>query len=224
MPDNLKSGVTRAHPYEPTVNRTYREMARHYRMAVPPARPGRPTAKAKTVVRLVERRIPECLRNERFTSFGELNARIPELRDRIYAAPLQKRPESRRELFEPLDRPALQPLPARPHEFAEWRVARVHTDCHVAVEGHCCSAPVSPVRRKLDVRLGERTVNLLNNGTRVALHVRSHERQRCTTCPQHRRRAHREHLRRTPERLRNGRKFPQDHFRGCLVCFPIIKL
>lgn len=195
VPDNLKSGVTRAHPYEPTVNRTHREIARKYRMAVLPARPGRPKAKAKAAVCLVERRVPKGLGNERFTSLGELIARIAELRDRINAAPLQKRPESRRELFEPPDRPALQPLPDQPHEFAEWRVARVRLDYHVAVEGHCYSAPVSPVRQRVDVRLGERTVELLHNGTRVALHVRSHERQRSTTCPQHRPRAHREHLR-----------------------------
>ena len=42
VPDNLKSGVTKADLYEPTVNATYLEMARHYHMAVLPARPGRP--------------------------------------------------------------------------------------------------------------------------------------------------------------------------------------
>ena len=40
VPDNLKSGVTRACFYEPTVQRSYEHMALHYGTAVLPARPG----------------------------------------------------------------------------------------------------------------------------------------------------------------------------------------
>ena len=36
--DNLKSGVTKACFYEPTVNRAYAEMAAHYDTAIVPAR------------------------------------------------------------------------------------------------------------------------------------------------------------------------------------------
>jgi transposase len=42
VPDNLKSGVTKACRYEPSVNRTYEEMAAHYSVAVVPARPLKP--------------------------------------------------------------------------------------------------------------------------------------------------------------------------------------
>ena len=37
--DNLKAGITKASFYEPMVNRTYADMARHYRTAIVPARP-----------------------------------------------------------------------------------------------------------------------------------------------------------------------------------------
>src|SRR5437667_5957036 len=46
VPDNLKSGVTKACRYEPSVNRTYEEMAAHYSVAVVPARPLKPRDKA----------------------------------------------------------------------------------------------------------------------------------------------------------------------------------
>ncbi len=46
VPDNLKSGVTKACRYEPAVNRTYEEMASHYGVAVVPARPMKPRDKA----------------------------------------------------------------------------------------------------------------------------------------------------------------------------------
>ncbi len=39
VPDNLRSGVTRANRYEPDLNPTYQEMAEHYGVAIIPARP-----------------------------------------------------------------------------------------------------------------------------------------------------------------------------------------
>jgi transposase len=43
--DNLKAGITKASFYEPMVNRTYADMARHYRTAIVPARPYKPRDK-----------------------------------------------------------------------------------------------------------------------------------------------------------------------------------
>lgn len=50
VPDNLKSGVTIAHRYEPEINRTYAELARHYGAVVIPARVATPTDKPKVEV------------------------------------------------------------------------------------------------------------------------------------------------------------------------------
>jgi transposase len=46
VPDNPRTGVTRACRYEPDLNRTYLEMAQHYGIAVLPARPRKPRDKA----------------------------------------------------------------------------------------------------------------------------------------------------------------------------------
>jgi hypothetical protein len=63
--DNLKSGITKACFYEPTVNRTYADMAAHYRTAIIPARPYKPRDKAKVEVgvQVVQRWILARLRN-----------------------------------------------------------------------------------------------------------------------------------------------------------------
>ena len=55
--DNLRSGITRACFYEPLVNRTYADMARHYGTAVIPARPykARDKAKVEVGVQVVQR-------------------------------------------------------------------------------------------------------------------------------------------------------------------------
>ena len=47
VPDNPKVGITRADRYEPDLQRSYEEMAGHYRCVVIPARPYRPKDKAQ---------------------------------------------------------------------------------------------------------------------------------------------------------------------------------
>src|SRR3978361_959149 len=73
--DNLKAGITKACFYEPTVNRTYADMAAHYRTAIIPARPYKPRDKAKVEVgvQVVQRWILARLRNRRFFSLAEVN-------------------------------------------------------------------------------------------------------------------------------------------------------
>jgi len=50
VPDNPKVGVTGANWYEPGLNRTYLDLATHYRTAILPARPRKPRDKAKVEV------------------------------------------------------------------------------------------------------------------------------------------------------------------------------
>ena len=83
--DNLKAGITKACFYEPTVNRTYADMAAHYRTAIIPASPYRPRDKAKVEVgvQVMQRWILARLRNRRFFSLAELNRAIRELADNL---------------------------------------------------------------------------------------------------------------------------------------------
>lgn len=57
--DNLKSGVAHACPYDPEINPTFAEIARHYGIAVLPTRVRKPKDKAKVEsgVLQVQRRI-----------------------------------------------------------------------------------------------------------------------------------------------------------------------
>ena len=138
MPDNLRSGVSRAHRYEPDLNPTCHDLARHYGVAVLPARVRRPRdkAKAEVAVQVVERWILAALRHRTFFSLVELNAAIAELLERLNTRRFRKLPGSRRSQFEQLDRPALRPLPDSPYVFAEWKAVRVSMDYHVEVDGH----------------------------------------------------------------------------------------
>ena len=236
VPDNLKSGVVRAHRYEPQLNPTYREWGEHYGVAVLPARPGRPRDKAKVEagVLVAERWILARLRNQRMFSLGELNEAIAVLLEPLNTQPFKKLPGSRRSLFESLERPAMRPLPARPYEYAEWKKVRVSVDYHVAVDRHYYSAPYQLLKQQLDARITARTVELLHKGRRVASHRRSDRRGAHTTVPEHMPRAHRAYAEWTPKRLirwagKSGpctaalierilatRVHPQQGFRSCL--------
>lgn len=70
--DNLKSAVIRACFHEPTINRSYTDLARHYGTAILPARPYKPKDKAKveSAVLLVQRWIVAKLRNRTFFSLA----------------------------------------------------------------------------------------------------------------------------------------------------------
>ena len=48
VPDQLRTGVTDPCRYEPTIQRTYADWARHYGTAIVPARPAKPRDKAKS--------------------------------------------------------------------------------------------------------------------------------------------------------------------------------
>ena len=148
--DNLKSGIAKACFYEPTVNRTYAEMAAHYNTAIVPARPYKPRDKAKVeaAVQVATRFIIAKLRNRRFFSLTALNAAIAELVAQLNDRMSRHLGASRRALFEELDRPALKPLPAEPYVFAAWKECRVGLDYHVEIESTTTRRPMASCARK----------------------------------------------------------------------------
>ena len=236
VPDNLKSGVTKACRYEPDVNLTYEEMARHYGVAVVPARPRKPRDKAKVEagVLLVERWILAAIRKRTFFSLGELNEAIAELLVRLNEHPFRKREGSRQSLFETLDRPALKPLPAERYQHGEWKTVRVNIDYHVEFDRHCYSVPYQLIQQQVEIRATATTVEIFHKGTRVASHARSHAAHRCTTTHEHRPKAHQRHLEWTPsrivewsskigpetarvvDRILDGKPHPEQGYRSCL--------
>src|SRR3546814_5334577 len=85
VPDNAKVAVIKACLYDPQVNRSYAEMARHYGATCLPTRPRKPRDKAKVeaCVGIVERWLFGRLRNQIFYSLAELNAAIAALIARL---------------------------------------------------------------------------------------------------------------------------------------------
>jgi transposase len=244
IPDNAKTGVSRACRYDPDLNPTYQQMAMHYGVGVVPARPYRPRDKAKVEsgVLVVERWIMAALRNRRFFGIEELNRAIRELLVKLNQRPFRKRPgSSRTSLFETLDRPALAPLPGERFDLSEWAKARVNIDYHVVFGGNYYSVPYHLVQELVEIRSMPTTVEIFHKGRRVASHLRSCGSGQTMTNAEHRPRSHREHLEWTPsrmvnwartigpytaqlfERIMGDKPHPEMGYRGCLGIIRLAK-
>ena len=133
---------------------------------------------------------------------AEVNEAIAELLMKLNQRRFRKRPGTRAELFEQLDRPALRPLPTHRYEVGEWETARVNLDYHVeAKHRHFYSVPHALVHQPVELRCTATTVEIFRRGVRVASHVRSGQKGKATTWPAHRPKAHQKYLDRTPSRL-----------------------
>lgn len=202
VPDNLRSAVSKPCRYAPQPNDTYQEMARHYGVAILPARPYKPQdkAKAEVGVQVVERWIMARLRHHTFFSLAELNSAIAKLLVELNARPFQKLPGSRQSAFETLDKPVLRPLPDEAYDYAEWKQAKAGIDYHIEAAKHFYSVPHRLVGQRLDVRLGSALVEIFHHGQRVASHPRQ-AKGGFTTLPEHMPTAHQQHQQWSPERF-----------------------
>lgn len=204
VPDNLKSGVSKTCRYEPEINPSYNDLARHYQTVILPARVRKPRdkAKAEAGVLLVERWILAKLRKHTFFSLVDLNREIRKLLQALNNHSFKKLPGSRQSWFEEIDKPALQQLPASPYELAYWKKATVHLDYHVEVEGFYYSVPHTLVKKQLDIRYTKNTVECFYSNKRVASHLRNVSGGRHVTIKEHMPLKHQQYLEWTPERFK----------------------
>lgn len=236
VPDNLKSAVSKPCRYDPDINPTYQQMAKHYGVAVVPARPYKPKdkAKAEVGVQLVERWIMMRLRKQTFFTLAALNQAILLLLDALNRRPFKKRPGSRLSQFQQLDQPALKPLPTSPYEYRHVKKARVHLDYHVEYERHYYSVPYQLVKEEVMVHAGDTMLVIFHQGRQVAAHPRAHQAGGHTTDVQHMAKAHRKHQDWSPQRFLNwardigqhthtviayqleSRRHPEHGYRACL--------
>ena len=176
MPDNLKTGVTKADRYDPVINRVYREMAEHYGIAVIPARVKKPRDKpnAEGTVGFISTWIIAALRDGRFSSLQELNRGIGEKLERFNSRPFQKKAGSRLQAFLEEEKAMLMPLPAVPYELSSWRTAVVGQNYHIGAEKMYYSVPCEYIRHEVDVRVTRNVIEVFFDNQRICSHPRLH--------------------------------------------------
>lgn len=203
VPDNLRSGVSKACRYDPDLNPSYQQLAEHYQLAVIPARPYKPKdkAKAENAVLVVQRWVLARLRHHSFFSLAELNQCIRALLEDLNNRPFKQLPGCRRSAFEQLDRPALRPLPVQPYRYVVIKPVKVNIDYHVQYEEHYYSVPHQYVGERMELHASDTLVEVYFRRQLVASHPRKHT-PGFTTNPAHMPRHHREHQQWSPERLK----------------------
>lgn len=162
MPDNPRALVSEACRYEPRLNATVHDFARHSGVSILPTRPYSPKdkASAESAVQVVERWLMARLRHtvlaDVHAADAALSALLPSLNERRF----QKIDGSRASLFASLDAPTLSALPAQCWQWATFKTVTVHIDYHVEMEGHRYSVSHSLVGLKLEARITDALVEV----------------------------------------------------------------
>lgn len=175
--DNLKSAVTRASKYEPDINRSFKDFARHYNCVINPTRSYSPQDKAlvENAVRLTYQRIYYPLRNMVFFSFEDLNKEIRKLLDSYNNLLLKRKETSRKELFQSVERRYLKPLPEEPYQIKQYTRAKVQKIGYVyfSPDKSYYSVPYRFIGKSTHIHYTPNTVEVYFYHERIALHKRN---------------------------------------------------
>jgi transposase len=193
VPDNLKAAVIRAAfgvDAEPVLNRTYRELARHYGFQIDPTPPRAPQKKGKVERggRYVKGNFLKTLESVDIAKDREALRRWLE----VIAAKRHHGTTGRPpiEVFEQVERAALIPLPLARYQLVVWKKARLHRDSHVQIDGAFYSAPWRFLQQDLWVRCTKHAVAIHHEDEHLVTHMRVPRGQRSTVeahLPEHRR-------------------------------------
>ncbi len=217
--DNLKSAVTRASKYEPDINRTFKDFARHYDCAINPARGHAPQDKAlvENAVNLSYQRIYYPMRSMAFFSLADLNREIKRLLGPYNDLLFQRKEASRRELFQSVEREYLKPLPPAPYEIKDYKRAKVQKMGYVYLspDKSYYSVPYRYIGKTTLIHYTKGTVEVHYNHERIAVHQRNGGKGSYTTKREHLSSTHRFRSDWSPEFFK---KMAAPHGKHVLAC------
>ncbi|MDD5022514.1 MAG: IS21 family transposase [Endomicrobiaceae bacterium] len=206
VPDNLKAAVISHKKGVVKLNESYADMARHYGVAIEPARPYKPQDKSKVElgVKAIQRWILMKLRHHTFFSVDELNQQINFLLDGYNDKVIRRFGKSRTELFEQLDKPALHPLRSNNYIYKEFKTATVGMDYHVELEGSGYSVPYKYLGKKVDVTYSSTSLTIAFGGEVIAHHPKLSQPYHDSTLQEHMPKDHEyQHEKWNPRRILN---------------------
>lgn len=171
--DNLNPGVVKPDIYDPTVNRAYADLERHYGFVADPAKAGNPKHKGK-----VERMVPVVRRH---LLAGRDSRDIDEANERALAwcrreigmeihGTTKRRPF---EVFQKEEAPCLKPLPTEPFECPQWKKCVVHPDHHIVFDRSYYSLPRRVIGKEGWVRGSSHLVHVFLDEQLIKIHRRA---------------------------------------------------
>lgn len=189
VPDNLKSGVTKADKYEPDINPEYYDFARYYQTVILPARSRHPKDKAlvEGAVNIVYSWIFAKLRDRVFYTLKELNIAIWQELEKYNDRPMQRLKMSRKELFSETEKGILKPLPNSLYEIKKFSRLKVQFNYHIylSADKHYYSVPYEYRGRQVDIVYSDTNVEIYCRNMRIACHKRDRKVNGYTTIKEH---------------------------------------
>jgi transposase len=183
--DQLRAAVKNPDWFDPELNPKVEAFCRHYGVVILPTRPYTPRHKGK-VERGVDYVKDNALKGRSFPSLAEENRFLADWECRIADHRIHGTTRKQvKDLFERVERPALQPLP--PDLFPAFHEAKrtVHRDGHVEVDKAYYSVPPEYVGADVWVRWDGRLVRVFTlRLDEIAVHPQM-EAGRFTTAPAH---------------------------------------
>lgn len=172
--DNAKCAITKACFYEPTVQRSYGQLAEDYGFiisACPPFQPQKKGIVENGVSYVKSSFLP--LRN--FKNFQDANAQLKEwilgtAGNRNHGT-IRKKPLV---VFNEIEKNLLKPLPIVPPEFCVWHKAKCYRDCCVRFENSRYSVPYQFFKQELWIKATESMIKIYHDYKLIAAHTRSH--------------------------------------------------
>lgn len=183
VPDNLKAAVVRAAfgvGGATSLNRSYREVARHYGFKVDPAPVYQPKKKGKveSAVKYVKGNFFRGQKELDVAVLRQMLARwVREIAGTREHGTTRRRPL---DVFESEEKQALKALPERRFAPVVWKRATVHQDSHVEYGRRFYSVPWRLVGGTVWLQATESTVTVFADDERVATHPRRGATQRST--------------------------------------------
>ena len=174
VPDNLKAAVTRSDRNEPVINEDFAGMAEFYDMAVFPARARHPKDKAlvENAVKLMYRSVYADIEGMVFHDLASLNEAVGKSLEAFNSRKMSGRRESRRELFEEVEKGYLQPLPAVRYQMKTRKTATVLKNSYVMLNKHHYSVPKEYIGKRVDIIYDADTLQIFHGLRLVTCHQR----------------------------------------------------
>lgn len=172
--DNLKSGVVKPDLYDPTINRAYAELERHYGFVADPAKVRTPEHKGK-----VERSVPivrqQFVAGRTYVDLADANEKaLIWCRDELGQRPHGTTQEAPLLRFERDEKTTLKSLPDSRFDLPTWKECTVHPDHHVVFEKSYYSVPTRFVGKKVWVRSGLKVVDIYCKDVLIKTHPTAH--------------------------------------------------
>ena len=169
--DNCLVAVTKAEKHDAHLNKTFRDFCHHYNIIADPARVYRPKDKphVENSIGITQGDFFQEYRHTTFTSLLQLNMALRKYLLEKMSHKILSRGMSRNELLA-IELPKMHDLPASPFELFDYKICKVHPDCHIRHQKTFYSVPYRYVGKEVELKFNSKMLYAYYEADEIAVH------------------------------------------------------